>query len=107
MTNGSPKQEYFVKSSSASLDCISELKTRGIKYSNVETWLLFVPSLSKFLATHAPGSGSLIPVLPLLIYQHNTTSEVMFSDKFLMSGVLSTNLMLTGLLVLFSTFPSF
>jgi len=52
MTNGSPQQEYFVKSSSASLDCISELKTRGIKYSNVETWLLFVPSLSKFLATH-------------------------------------------------------
>jgi len=33
------------------------------------------------------------------------TSDVVFSDKFLMSDVLSTNLMLTGLLFLFSTFP--
>jgi len=32
------------------------------------------------------------------------TSDVMFSDKFLMFDVLSTNLMLTGLLF-FSTFP--
>jgi len=34
-------------------------------------------------------------VLPLL----------MFSEKFLMSDVLATNLMLTGLLCLFFTFP--
>jgi len=29
----------------------------------------------------------------------------MFSEKFLMSDVLATNLMLTGLLFLFPTFP--
>jgi len=32
------------------------------------------------------------------------TSDVMFSDKFLMSDVLATNLMLTGFLFLFSAF---
>ena len=34
-----------------------------------------------------------------------STSDLMFSDKFLMSDVFETNLMLTGLLFLFSTFP--
>ena len=34
------------------------------------------------------------------------TSYLMFSEKFLMSDVLATNLMLTGVLFLFSTFPS-
>ena len=29
-------------------------KKRGFEYSNVEAWLLFAPSLSKFLATHLP-----------------------------------------------------
>jgi len=33
----------------------------------------------------------------------NMISDVMFSDKFLMSDVLATNLILTGLLFLFST----
>jgi len=33
------------------------------------------------------------------------TSDVTFSDKFLMSDVFATNLMLTGFLFLFSTFP--
>ena len=33
------------------------------------------------------------------------TSDVMFSRKFLMSDVLATNLMLSGLLFLFSTIP--
>jgi len=33
------------------------------------------------------------------------TSDTTFSDKFLMSDVLATNLMLTGLLLLFSRFP--
>jgi len=32
-------------------------------------------------------------------------SDVMFLEKFLMSDVLTTNLMLTGLLLLFTTFP--
>jgi len=32
--------------------CIMLVKTRGIKYFNVETWMLFAPPLlSKFLAT--------------------------------------------------------
>jgi len=33
------------------------------------------------------------------------TSDVMFSHKFMMSDILATNLMLIGLLFLFSTFP--
>jgi len=33
------------------------------------------------------------------------TSDVIFSVEFLMSDVLATNLMLIGLLFLFSTFP--
>jgi len=33
------------------------------------------------------------------------TLDLMFSENFLMSDVLGTNLMLTGLLVLFTTFP--
>jgi len=37
-------------------------------------------------------------VLPL-------TSDLMFSDKFLMSDAFETNLMLTGVLFLFSAFP--
>jgi len=32
-------------------------------------------------------------------------SYLVFSEKFLMSDVLAINLMLTGLLVVFSTFP--
>jgi len=31
--------------------CIMLVKTRGVKYFNVETWMLFAPPLSKFLAT--------------------------------------------------------
>jgi len=36
---------------------------------------------------------------------HVSTSDLMFSEKFLMSDVWGTNLTLTGLLFLFSTFP--
>jgi len=34
------------------------LETRGIKYLNTETWLLFAPRLSKFLATRLPLASS-------------------------------------------------
>ena len=40
---------------------------------------------------------------PMLL--HLVLPLLMFSEKFLMSDVLATNLMLTGLLCLFFTFP--
>jgi len=62
-----------------------------------------------FMLTWAILAG--VPCCPLKItlqcYADKMKSDVMFSDKFLMSDVLSTNLMLTGLFFLFSPFLSF
>jgi len=59
------------------------VKTRGIKYFNVETWTLFAPLL-KFLAT---------PLLSVMtIYQLTPTLVMCYEQPFLCSCVIRLSL---------------